>query len=107
MDPTIVSLRGEYSAARQHELRATLRRVSTHPSVIIDATNLSYADDGCLSEFLRLRHTRAAAGLAPASVALDENRFGRVFRLLGLNEVFPLVGSGDVLSLRRPLRAVS
>jgi anti-anti-sigma regulatory factor len=87
MDPTIVNLRGEYSAARQHELRATLRRVSTHLNVVVDATNLVYADDACLCEFLRLRHARAAAGLPPARFVLDECRFGRLFRFLGLGDV--------------------
>jgi anti-anti-sigma regulatory factor len=107
MDPIIVSLRGEYSAARQRELQAQLQRARTYPSVIVDTTEVAYADDDCLREFFRLRHARASAGLSPARFVLDERRFGRLFRFLGLHDVLCVVDAGDAFRPLRRLRIAS
>ena len=107
MVPIIVSLRGEYGAARRHELRTQLQRAQTYPSVIVDATALAYADDDCLCEFLRLRHARACAGLPPARFVLDELRFGRLFRFLGLSDVLCVVDADDAFRPLRKLRIAS
>jgi anti-anti-sigma regulatory factor len=107
MDALIISLRGEYGAARQHELRSTLQRAATHPCVIVDATELAYADDSCLCEFLRLRQARASAGLPPARFVLDEQRFGRLFRHLRLDDVLSVIDPEDAFRSQRKLRIAS
>jgi anti-anti-sigma regulatory factor len=107
MYPTIVSLRGKYGAARQRELRLQLQRASKYPSVIVDTTQLVYADDACLCEFLRLRHHRASAGLSPAHFVIDESRFGRLFRFLGLDDVLSVVAAEDAFRPLRKLRIAS
>jgi hypothetical protein len=107
MDPTIVTLRGEYGAARRHELRTQLERACADPCVIVDTTDLAYAVDDCLCEFLRLRHARASAGLSPAQFVLDERRFGRLFRFLGLDDVLSVVDADDAFRPLRKLRIAS
>jgi anti-anti-sigma regulatory factor len=107
MDTLTISLRGEYTAARQRELRSVLERAATHPYVIIDTTELAYADDSCLCEFLRLRHARASAGLFPARFALDERRFGRLFRHLGLDDVLSVIETDEALRPACKLRIAS
>lgn len=93
MDPLIVTLSGEYDVARQRELRRSLEPVYEHPSLVLDLTGIEYVDSTCLCEFMRMRQARAAAGIRPACFVVDERRFGRLFRFLGLDEVFPVVHS--------------
>jgi anti-anti-sigma factor len=93
MDPTIVSLTGEFDIERQHELRKTLEPFYVHEYLIIDLTQVDYVDSSCLCEFMRMRRARAEAGARPACFVVDERRFGRLFRFLRLDEVFPVVHS--------------
>lgn len=93
MDPVIVSLSGEFDIERQPELRVDLEAFYHHPYVVLDLTGIDYIDSTCLCEFMRLRQARAEARLRPAFVVVDDHRFGRLFRFLGLDEVFPVVHS--------------
>jgi anti-anti-sigma factor len=97
MEPIIIALCGEFSAARQRELREALEPAYTCRRAIVDLTGVDYADSLSLCEFMRLRQARARAGLQPACFVLDEDRFGRLFRFLGLHEVLPVVRDADVL----------
>ena len=107
MDPTIVSLSGEFDIERQHELRQTLEPFYTQPYLIVDLTEVEYVDSSCLCEFMRLRSARSDAGTRPACFVVDEQRFGRLFRFLGLDEVFPVVHSLEEAYERVPDRAVA
>jgi anti-anti-sigma factor len=93
VDPCIVSLSGEFGIERQQELRETLRPLYTYPYLVLDLTQIEYVDSTCLCEFMRMRQARADAGERPACVVVDERRFGRLFRFLGLDEIFPVVHS--------------
>ena len=94
-EPVIVSLRGEYDIDRVSVLRAELERYYEHPYVVVDLTQLEYCDSTCLCEFIRMRKIRAAAGIRPACFVVNNNRFGRLFRFLGLDEIFTVVESLD------------
>lgn len=93
MDPVIITLRGEYDLARQPELRTELEPFYRHPYLVLDMTAISYVDSVCLSEFMRLRAARKTAGLRPACFVVNNDRFGRLFRFLGLDDVFTVVES--------------
>lgn len=93
MDPTIVSLSGEFDIDRQAELRQTLEPFYREPYLIVDLTEVQYVDSSCLCEFMRMRQARSDAGTRAACFIVDEQRFGRLFRFLGLDEVFPVVHS--------------
>jgi anti-anti-sigma factor len=95
MDPVIISLQGEYDVARQSELRGELAPYYHHPYLVIDMTQIAYVDSVCLSEFMRLRKERTSAGLRPATFVVNNDRFGRLFRFLGLDDVFTVVESID------------
>lgn len=107
MDPTIISLSGEFDIERQHELRRTLEPLHTQSYVILDVTAVTYVDSTCLCEFMRMRQARARNGFRPACFVVDEQRFGRLFRFLGLDEVFPVVHSIEEAFERVPDRAVA
>ena len=107
MEPLIVSLTGQYDIERQRELRATLEPLYENPYVILDLTEAQYVDSTCLCEFMRMRAARAEAGVRPMCFVIDERRFGRLFRFLGLDEVFPVVHSLEEAFERAPLEAVS
>ena len=93
MDPVIITLRGEYDLSRQSELRGTLEPFYHDTYVVLDLTGVSYVDSTCICEFIRLRQTRAAAGLRPACFVVNDRRFGRLFHFLGLDEIFTVVHS--------------
>ena len=107
MDPTIVSLCGEFGVDRQRELRATLGPLYERPYLVLDLTEVDYVDSTCLCEFMRMRQARADAGARPACFVVDERRFGRLFRFLGLDEIFPVVHSIDEAFERVPDRAMA
>lgn len=104
MDPTIVSLSGEFDVDRQHELRRTLEPLYSQPYLILDLSQVGYVDSSCLCEFMRMRRARSDAGARPACFVVDELRFGRLFRFLGLDEVFPVVHSLEEAFERVPDR---
>jgi len=104
VDPTIISLCGEFDIDRQHELRDTLEPYYSQPYLIVDLTQVDYVDSSCLCEFMRMRAARAERGFRPACFVVDERRFGRLFRFLGLDEVFPVVHSLEEAFERVPNR---
>jgi anti-anti-sigma factor len=107
MDSTIVSLSGEFGIDRQHELRKRLEPLYAHPYLIVDLSRVRYVDSACLCEFMRMRQARSDAGARPACFVVDERRFGRLFRFLGLDEVFPVVHSLEEAFERVPDRAMA
>ncbi|HEY1976236.1 MAG TPA: STAS domain-containing protein [Candidatus Baltobacteraceae bacterium] len=107
MEPAIVSLTGEFDIDRQHELREALGPFYEKPYLIVDLSQVSYIDSSCLCEFMRMRRSRSDAGARPACFVVDEQRFGRLFRFLGLDEVFPVVHSLEEAFERVPDRAMA
>jgi anti-anti-sigma regulatory factor len=95
LDPIIITLRGEYTVERQLELRRELEPFYTHPYLVLDMTSINYVESVCLAEFMRMRKARATAHLPPACFVVNNDRFGRLFRFLGLDEVFTVVESLD------------
>ena len=62
-----------------------------HPYVVVDLTQIDYIDSTCLSEFMRMRKSRTALGQRPATFVVNNDRFGRLFHFLGLDQVFTVV----------------
>jgi len=93
MEPIIVTLRGEYDLDRQAELRRELEAFYLHPYLVLDLTQITYVDSTCISEFVRMRRARAVSGVRPACLVVNNDRFGRLFRFLGLDEIFTVVDS--------------
>ncbi|MBV8582776.1 MAG: hypothetical protein JO241_02175, partial [Candidatus Eremiobacteraeota bacterium] len=73
----------------------------------LDLTQTEYIDSTCLCEFMRMRAARADAGMRPICFVVDERRFGRLFRFLGLDEIFPVVHSLEEAFDRAPLTVAS
>ncbi|MBV8491359.1 MAG: STAS domain-containing protein [Candidatus Eremiobacteraeota bacterium] len=92
-EPVIITLRGEYDIERVPTLRRELELYYTHPYVVVDLTKVAYCDSTALCEFIRMRKARAAAGIRPACFVVNNDRFGRLFRFLGLDEIFTVVES--------------
>ncbi len=92
-EPVIISLRGEYDIDRLPQLRRELEPYYAHPYVVMDLTQVTYADSTCLCEFIRMRKARSEAGIRPACYVVNNDRFGRLFRYLGLDEIFTVVES--------------
>jgi anti-anti-sigma factor len=95
LEPIIITLRGEYDIERQLELRGELEPFYAHPYLVLDLTSIHYIDSVCLAEFMRMRKARATAGMRPACFVVNNDRFGRLFRFLRLDEVFTVVESLD------------
>ena len=93
MNPIIITLSGEFDIERQQELRDLLEPAYTNPYVVLDLTPIAYVDSTCITEFMRMRAARAAAGIRPVTFVVNDDRFGRLFRFLGLHEIFTVVNS--------------
>lgn len=91
----IIALRGEYDLERQAELRRELEPFYMHPYVVLDLTKIAYVDSTCINEFVRMRRARQVSGVRPACLVVNNDRFGRLFRFLGLDEIFTVVDSLD------------
>ena len=87
----IISLHGEYDIDRLPALRRALEPYYAHPYVVVDLTQVTYCDSKALCEFIRMRKIRAGAGIRPATFVVNDDRFGRLFRFLGLDEIFTVV----------------
>lgn len=106
-EPMILSLRGEYDIDRLPSLRAELERHYMDRYLVLDLTQVSYCDSTCLCEFIRMRKIRASAGIRPACFVVNNDRFGRLFRFLGLDEIFTVVESLEDAMTDRSLRPAS
>lgn len=104
-ESVIVTLRGEYDIDRLPALRRELEKYYDHPYVVVDLTQVKYCDSKSLCEFIRMRKIRAAAGIRPATYVVNNDRFGRLFRFLGLDEIFTVVESlEDAVTQQRKAR---
>ncbi|HTU81995.1 MAG TPA: STAS domain-containing protein [Candidatus Acidoferrales bacterium] len=103
-DPVIISLHGEYDVERLADLRAELEPHYRAPYLVLDLTEVAYCDSACLCEFIRMRKARSAAGMRPACFVIRNDRLGRLFHFLGLDEIFTVVESLDDAMGRRPGR---
>ena len=101
--PFILSLAGEYDIYNAETvLAAQLRAVEPCREVVIDFAKVTYFDSTAIGMLFRTRRARAALGFRPAVFAALPANVERVFKLVGMENVWPFTATvEEALSLLR------
>jgi anti-anti-sigma factor len=86
---TVIALSGELELSRRDEVRDALKLNSTQTAVLIDFSNVTYADSTTLAELLRFYTDAMSAGIRVA-LLIKSKQFARVIEYAGLGEAFKL-----------------
>lgn len=93
MDPQssleVVRLAGELDISRRDELAAALERVAAAPAVLIDLSDVPYADSTILAELLRF-HGAAEANGRRVAVLISSPQISRILQYAGVSATFPV-----------------
>jgi anti-anti-sigma factor len=85
----IVALSGELDLTRRDELRAAFALSDNHSSVLIDLSDVTYADSSILSELLRFR-AEAQEKHVRLALLVVSRQLGRLIQYAGLGEAFAI-----------------
>ncbi len=85
----VVSLAGELDIARKEELHRALLVEPAMRGVLLDLSEVTYADSTALTELLRFR-IRAEQQRIPVATIVVSEQLDRIIRYAGLHEVFEL-----------------
>lgn len=83
----VIKLSGELEIARRAEIRAALKVEGGEKPVLIDFSDVTYADSTAVAELLRF-HTEAAAARIPVAIVYGSPRFARLLQYAGLSDAF-------------------
>jgi anti-anti-sigma factor len=86
---TVIKLSGELEIGRRAEIRSALK-CSPHgggTAVLIDFSEVTYADSTAVAELLRF-HNEAAAARVPVAVVIGNRRFARLLEYAGMADAF-------------------
>jgi anti-sigma B factor antagonist len=94
----IVTLRGELDLTRRAELREAFALSDDHSSVLIDLSEVTYADSSILSELLRFR-AEAETKHVRLALLIVSRQLSRLIQYAGLAEVFAVYSDrGEALT---------
>ena len=85
----VISLRGELDISRKAEIGAALQIAGPGPAVLVDLSDVQYADSTIIAEMLRFREDAQRCGRRLA-VLVGDPRFRRVLQYAGLQGAFAL-----------------
>ena len=88
----VVRLAGELDIARKEELHRALSFGPSTRGVLVDLTDVTYADSTALTELLRF-HRRAEEGGIPVAIVVAGAQLDRIIRYAGLYEIFDIFES--------------
>lgn len=83
----VVSLAGELDIARKEELHRALFIEPSMRGILLDLSDVTYADSTALTELLRFR-MQADQGNIPVAIVVTSPQLDRIVRYAGLHEVF-------------------
>jgi anti-sigma B factor antagonist len=83
----VLKVSGELEIGRRWEIREALRLTGTERAVLVDFSDVTYADSTALSELVRL-HREAEAQHTRMAVLIGNAQFGRLIQYAGLSQVF-------------------
>ena len=91
---TVIKLSGELEIGRRAEIRSALNcspdRDGT--AVLIDLSEVTYADSTAVAELLRF-HSEAAAARISVAVVIGNRRFARLLEYAGIGDAFAVFES--------------
>jgi anti-sigma B factor antagonist len=86
---TVIRLAGELDIGRRDEIQRAFVIPPSAARVLVDLSEVTYADSTTLAELLRLR-ADAQAQAARIAIVIGSRRFARVIQYAGLNSAFAI-----------------
>ncbi|WP_317997372.1 STAS domain-containing protein [Vulcanimicrobium alpinum] len=84
---TVIALGGELDIARRAEIAAALQVDGPGPGILVDLSEVTYADSTIIAELLRFRDATRREGRAVATL-IGRPQFARILAYAGLAEAF-------------------
>ena len=84
---TVISLGGELELSRKNEIQHALRLNGRETAVLIDFSDVTYADSTTLAELLRF-YSQALQSHVTVALLIKSQQFARVIEYAGLQEAF-------------------
>ncbi len=85
----VIKLTGELDIGRRDEIRAALQFAGDEPGMLLDFSEVTYADSTMLAQLLRLRNEADALRI-PLAIVIGSRQFARLIEYAGLNEAFAI-----------------
>ncbi|MDQ2681161.1 MAG: STAS domain-containing protein [Candidatus Eremiobacteraeota bacterium] len=85
----VIALEGELDIARRAEINEALLVKGSESALLVDCSEVTYADSTALAELLRFR-SAAAEKRVPVALLIGSTQFVRVIQYAGLNGVFQI-----------------
>ncbi len=92
---SVMIFSGEYDLMSIGQLRAAMDSLAQTPSAVLDFSDVTYIDSTVISELIRLHNAREASGIERPTLVMRHPNLLRVLEILGLCEVFRIVGTLD------------
>ena len=83
----VIRLSGELDIGRRDEIRSALRAGNTNGPILVDFSDVSYADSTVISGLVRLRGDADASG-RPFALLIGDPRLARLLQYAGLADAF-------------------
>lgn len=83
----VVRLTGELEIGRRAEIATALVLAGNESGVLLDFSEVTYADSTTLAEMLRFRDEAATAGI-PVAIVIGSKQFARLIEYAGLAHAF-------------------
>jgi anti-anti-sigma factor len=88
----VIALSGELEIGRKVEIRDTLQMVESATSVLIDFSEVTYADSTALAELMRFRSEADTRNVSVA-ILVGHRQFSRLLEYAGLSQTFAVFDS--------------
>jgi anti-anti-sigma factor len=83
----VIRLTGELEIGRRDEIASALVLGGTESGVLLDFSDVSYADSTSLAELLRFRDEASKASV-PVAIVIGSRQFARLIQYAGLGDAF-------------------
>jgi len=83
----VIRLIGELEIGRKDEIASTLAVTGSESGILLDFSDVSYADSTSLAELLRFRDEAAKQNI-PVAIVIGSRQFARLIQYAGLNHAF-------------------
>ncbi len=91
---TFVSLDGDWDFASMPHLRTALSELVDRPSVILDLRGMTFMDSTIIGALVGATKNLGVAGGSMRCILPEHGTVRRVFDLMSLDKVIPVVGAG-------------
>jgi anti-sigma B factor antagonist len=88
----VIALSGELEIGRKAEIRDSLQLVENATSVLVDLSEVTYADSTALAELMRL-HGEADTRNVSVAILVGHRQFARLLEYAGLSQMFAVFNS--------------